>query len=373
MNNKHLALAVLGAFTTLAQAQTSVTIYGTFDAGVRYLSNVDAAGHSRTTLGSTGTFLSNRLGFRGVEDLGGGLNAHFNLEQGFNSGTGEQVGVLFNRTASVGLGSAWGSVDLGRQYSVNFKVIGAYEPFNYKYPTVIPVSLQGGLTRLNNDIQYNGTFGPITARAEYALGEVAGSGRNGSTGAVGVTYTAGPFIAGAAYTTRRNNVTSAATPATATTIALPPGVTTTGTTNFQDQRNWTVGGAFATGPVRIAGGYADNKQEVGSGMADLHIKDIWLGGSYNLTPALSLTAAWYQTRLDSASGAGRRNVPIIAATYALSKRTNLYLGVDQARYTDAGRVLVATQLPTSTAAAAGASAIGRDRQTGASVGIQHSF
>jgi predicted porin len=66
-------------------------------------------------------------------------------------------------------------------------------------------------------------------------------------------------------------------------------------------------------------------------------------------------------------------VPIIAATYALSKRTNLYLGVDQARYTDAGRVLVATQLPTSTAAAAGASAIGRDRQTGASVGIQHSF
>src|SRR5436309_552652 len=80
MKKSLLALAVLGAFAGVAQAQTSVTIYGSFDGGVRYQNHQDAAGHSRLTMGSTGTYNSNRLGFKGVEDLGGGLNAHFTLE-----------------------------------------------------------------------------------------------------------------------------------------------------------------------------------------------------------------------------------------------------------------------------------------------------
>jgi predicted porin len=374
MKKSLLALAVLGAFAGVAQAQTSVTLYGSFDAGVRWLKGVDAANHSRTTMGSTGTYQSNRLGFRGVEDLGGGLNAHFNLEQDFNSGTGEVAGVLFNRTASVGLGGRWGAVDLGRQYSVNYRTIGVYDPFNYKFTTIIPLSNQGGLGRLNNDIQYTGTFGPITARVEYALGEQVGNFRNGSTAAGGVTYAAGPFSVGGAYTFRKNNVTTAVTPATATTVALPPGVAATTGANFQNQRNWTVGGVFATGPFRVAAGYADNTQVVGAGLADLRIKDVWLGGSYNLTPALALTAAWYHTRLNAAGTDGRRNLPIIGATYALSKRTNFYFDVDHARYTGAnGRVLVANQLPNSLSTTAGGSATGRDRQTGVSVGINHLF
>jgi predicted porin len=378
MKKSLLALAVLGAFAGVAQAQTSVTIYGSFDAGVRYLKGVDAANHSRTTMGSTGVYNSNRLGFRGVEDLGGGLNAHFNLEQGFNSGTGQLnfdgTGALFNRTASVGLGGAWGAVDLGRQYSVNFRTIGVYDPFNYKFTTIIPLANQGGLTRLNNDIQYTGTFGPVTARAEYALGEQVGNGRNGSTAAGGVTYAAGPFSAGAAYTFRKNNVNPLAVAPAAGTLGLPPGAPAIAgaAANFQNQRNWTVGGAFATGPARIAVGYADSKQDTGAG-ADLRIKDIWLGGSYNLTPAMALTAAWYQTRLDAAGFNGRRNLPIIGATYALSKRTNFYFDVDHARYTGAGRVLVANSLPSSATPTQGASAAGRDRQTGVSVGINHLF
>ncbi|HCN90568.1 MAG TPA: porin, partial [Oxalobacteraceae bacterium] len=165
MKKTLLALAVLGAFAGAASAQTAVTIYGSFDGGVRHVTNVDAAGDSITKMGSNGTYNSNRIGFKGVEDLGGGLNAHFDLETGFNTGTGTldtpagTTGTLFNRSAYVGLGGAFGSVDLGRQYSVNFKTIGAYDPFAYKYTAIIPLAAQGGLTRLNNDIQYTGTFG----------------------------------------------------------------------------------------------------------------------------------------------------------------------------------------------------------------------
>jgi predicted porin len=374
MKKTVLAFAVLGVLAGIAHAQTGVTVYGSFDGGVRYRNGVDAANHSRTTMSSSGTYSSNRFGFRGIEDLGDGLNAHFTLEEAFNSGTGELVGVLFNRTASVGIGGAWGSIDFGRQYSVNFRTMAAYDPFNIKYTGIIPVANQGGLTRLNNDILYTGTFGPFTARVEYALGEQAGSFRNGSTAAGGVAYTAGPFSVGAAYTNRKNNVTTAVTPATATAVVMPPGVVAAGTANFQNQSNWTVGGAFATGPFRIAVGYADNRQKVGAGVADLRIKDIWAGGSYNLTPALALTAAWYQTRLNAAGLEGRRNLPIIGTTYALSKRTNFYFDVDHAHYTGSGgRVLAAQSLPASTAPVMGASATGRDRQTGVSVGINHLF
>jgi predicted porin len=373
MKKQHLALAVLGASVSLAQAQTSMTVYGSIDSGVRVLTNANQNGNSKVTMGSPGTYNSNRLGFLGVEDLGDGLNAHFNLEQGFNTGTGEQLGVLFNRTALVGMGGAWGTVDLGRQYSVNFKTIAPYEPFAYKYSNIVPIGNQGGLTRLNNDIQYTGKFGPVTAMVEYALGEQVGSGRNGSTGALGATYAAGPISVGAAYTSRKNNVTTAVTPAVATTVALPPGVFTAGTANFEDQRNWTMGGSFTTGPIRFSAGYADNKQKVSANIAELHIKDVWLGGIYTFSPAWQLTAAWYRTRLDAADASGRRNLAIIGATYALSKRTLFYFDVDHARYTDSGRVLVSHSLPSSIAPVVGASSVGRDRQTGISVGVSHVF
>ncbi len=152
MKKSLLALAVLGTIAGVASAQTSITIYGTIDAGVRHQSNFGpgaADTDSRLSMSSGGTYNQNRLGFKGVEDLGGGLNAHFNLEMGWNSGTGAgDAAGLFQRTASVGLGGAWGSLDLGRQYSVNFKTIGLYDPFVYKYTGIVPMASQGGLTRL---------------------------------------------------------------------------------------------------------------------------------------------------------------------------------------------------------------------------------
>lgn len=339
MKKSLLALAVLGAFAGAAQAQSAVTIYGSFDGGIRNQSNV--TGNNRnTTMGSNGTYNSNRLGFKGVEDLGGGLNAHFALETGFNTGTGtldNATGVLFNRTAAVGVGGAWGSIDLGRQYSVNFKTIGLYDPFQYKYTAIVPLAAQGGLTRLNNDIQYSGNFGPVGVQAEYALGEVPGSTSNGSTWALGGNYKGGPITAGLAYTNSKN------------------------ATGAAEQKNWTVGGAYATGPFRVAVGYADRKTDAGflaNGV--LKTKDIWFGGSYNITPAAAISAGYYQTKYDLAATDGKRKLFIIGATYALSKRTNFYADIDSRRYDGAAGAVASTNGNNET-------------QTGFSVGINHLF
>jgi predicted porin len=326
-------LAVLGTFTALVQAQTSITVYGSFDAGSRWANNQNANSNSKVTMNSTGTFQSNRLGFKGVEDLGSGLDAHFSLEQGFNSGNGAQADStrLFNRSAFVGLGGRWGAIDLGRQYTVAFKTIGVYDPFNYKFSNINPApqaSISAG-TRFDNDIQYTGNFGPFIARAEYALGELAGGGNRNSAAAVGVNYTNGSISLGAAYTRRKPNVVANGFGAAAGTAA----------SSFQNNRDWTVGGAYTIGAARIAAGYARETQDRPSG-ASAQQKNAWIGGSYDITPALGLTIAYYDTKVENlALGSagtggidGKRALIIVGTTYALSKRTSLYADVDYARF-----------------------------------------
>ena len=370
MKKSLLALAVLGAFAGVAQAQTSVTIYGSFDAGVRNQQDQGPNGNSKTTMNSAGTYNSNRLGFKGVEDLGGGLNAHFTLETGFQSGNGANVDTtrFFNRSSFVGLGGQWGSIDLGRQYTVAFKTVGAYDPFNYKFTGIIPTS-QGSIsagTRNDNDIQYTGTFGPLTARAEYALGEQTGGGMNNSAAAVGATYANGPFSVGAAYTKRKPLV----------------GVTTaTVTPSFEENTHYTVGGAVTFGPARIAAGYARENQDRSRIGGESVQKNAWLGGSYDITPALGLTAAYYDTKANGfgTTGAnnGKRQLFIVGATYALSKRTNFYADVDYAKFK--GDLASNTAVATTTYLNGGSAQLGlgaqagQEKQVGVSVGINHLF
>jgi predicted porin len=363
MKKSLLALAVLGAFAGVAQAENSVTVYGSFDAGVRYQSDVTKNGNSRLSMGSNGTYNSNRIGFKGIEELGGGLNAHFTLESGFNSGTGALNNTnnqLFERSAFVGLGGQWGSLDLGRQFTVAYKTVGAYDPFNFKYSGIAPAS-QASVTagqRVNNDIQYTGTFGPITARAEWALGEQAGSARNGSQQALGVTYANGPISVGGAYTLRK------------------PGVDATGaasaTGSNQNNRDWTVGGAYTFGAARVAVGFAKETQDLQAGNS-IQQKNAWVGGSYDLTPALGLTAAYYDTRVSNIAATGvdgKRQLLMVGATYALSKRTNVYADVDYSRYKDGliggSDTVTSNQVPLN-------SANGQSHLTGLSVGVNHVF
>ena len=124
MKKSLIALALIGAFSSAAVAQSNVTMYGILD--VNYMwqqgpTNVGTTAAPRIQQESVnaingGHQSGNRWGVRGTEALGGGLNAIFALEAGFNidSGTSAQGGRLFGRQAYAGLSGGWGAVVAGR-------------------------------------------------------------------------------------------------------------------------------------------------------------------------------------------------------------------------------------------------------------------
>ncbi len=353
MKKSLLAFAILSAFAATASAQSSVTIYGSIDAGLRNQTNVDAAGHSKLSMGSNGTYNSNRLGFKGVEDLGSGMNAHFVLESGFNTATGsyDNAAVAFNRSAFVGVTGDFGNIDLGRQYSLAFKTIGTYEPFNYKFPAItspvagvalfFPATFSGGgATRFNNDAQYTAVFGGLRTSLEYALGEVAGDNSRNAVKAISATYATGPVNFGGNYMS--------------TDIA-----------GFKN-RYWTVGGAYRMDGFRVSAGYVKEKQDTAVNIT-AEQKSYWGGVSYVVTPQIELTGAYYVTDatafISPAAGVrdSKRKNLVIAGTYALSKRTNFYVEADNKKIEGPLFQLGAAPGPVQT------------RQTGFSVGITHLF
>ena len=119
-----VAAAALAAAAAGAHAQSSVTLFGTVDIGVAH---VTGEGSSRTGLSNSGANIS-RFGFRGVEDLGGGLSAGFWLEAGFSPDTGDVSGG-FNRRATVSLMGRWGELRLGRDDSATFLNTLLFDPF----------------------------------------------------------------------------------------------------------------------------------------------------------------------------------------------------------------------------------------------------
>jgi predicted porin len=321
-----LMLAVAALFPAAASAQSSVTVYGSIDAGLRYQTNVDAKGNGMLTMGS-GLSYANRLGFRGQEDLGNGLKARFQLESGFNTKTGaldNTNNVLFNRTAAVGIGGAWGYLDLGRQYTIGFRTEKFLDPFDHHYTPIVPLSSGAGTTlpaaataaglsassssgtRFNNDIQYSGTFGPWTLRAEHALGEVAGDSGKGSAQAVGFSYSGGMLLAAGAYTWKKT----------------PAGF---------DNRAFIAGGGVKWREFTAKAGMSRERQETAA--AGTYENETRFGGvSWQVNRPVEITAAVYRSDYDSATGTGRRDLFLLGATYAFSKRTNLYAEIDTNRY-----------------------------------------
>lgn len=133
MKKTLLAAALLAGFAGVAQAETSVTLYGIIDTGIGYnkISGAGDANGSRIGM-INGVQNGSRWGLRGSEDLGDGLRAVFQLESGFDSGNGKsgQNGRLFGRQATVGLASdSWGQLDFGRQTNIASKYFGSIDPF----------------------------------------------------------------------------------------------------------------------------------------------------------------------------------------------------------------------------------------------------
>src|SRR5260370_24206060 len=122
MKSSFWMVVAMGAFSNVANAQSSVTLDGVIDEGFEKISNVKTGpggGKTLYQLDSTSGALGSRWGMRGSEDLGSGLKAIFLLENGFEINTGKlnQGGDEWGRQTYVGLSSTtYGSVTLGRQY-----------------------------------------------------------------------------------------------------------------------------------------------------------------------------------------------------------------------------------------------------------------
>jgi len=228
MKKSLLAIAAMTAFAGAAQAQSSVTVYGLLDVGVMGQSNSNmlngSTGGTSAGLGGAGSssaprngnsfgFMqggesASRLGFKGMEDIGGGSKVIFTLEQGVNTDNGSQYasglpgngkttagmgnlsntgdssnqGQLFNRGAFAGVqNDTWGTLTLGRQQTLMLDNIGGYDPVNAQQfsPLAFSGTFGGGSTtdnaRANGALKLKEKFMGFDVNALYAPGGYAGN------------------------------------------------------------------------------------------------------------------------------------------------------------------------------------------------------
>src|SRR5690625_3772542 len=273
MKKTLLAAALMVGFAGVAQAETSVTLYGVVDGGVGYqrLKTKSDAGSAKATrtglLG--GVQRGNRWGLRGSEDLGDGLRMIFQLESGFDIATGDsqQGGRLFGREAHFGLaGDSWGQLTFGRQTTVSSMYIpGIGSPFGASFmqanfgATFSAVNT----TRYDNMIQY---------QTPSFAGFQAGLGYSFNTGGEQL-----------------------------------PTVKIGGVKEKFNNKAWTAALRYANGPIAVGLSYDQNKADKGRaallGLDRATVREWILAGSYDFEVAkLHLGAGQARNGLISAQG-----------------------------------------------------------------------
>jgi predicted porin len=375
VKNTRIASAIAGMTLALAGqhafAQSSVTLYGVADVGIRYLTNANANNDGKLFM-TNGAITNSRFGLRGTEDLGGGLKAIFDLESGIDLQSGSQSDShrLFNRNAYVGLDSRYGALTLGRQKTPLFdQLANTYDPLtvgNYFENAWLPVALGAGLYA-DNAVKYNGTFGGLNVEALYSFGtDSTSTGAGGFSGNI-----PGHLGAGNAYGFTASY--------TAGPISIMAGVQQNSDNSNNKQTVYNANLVYAFSTAKIYVGYLRSKDDTGfvdtllaqqpyPSTAPLkrtgRIDDgPFAGVSWQVTPPLTLTGAFYYdhmrnaTAADGTLGSGNRYAIVAVAEYALSKRTEIYGTVDFNKVNGAATV----QLP------------GRNNQTGVSIGVRNIF
>ncbi len=334
-----VAVASMTCASGAARAQSSVTLYGIADVGVEYLNNTSAGGSQVREV--SGNLSGSRWGLKGVEDMGGGLKALFNLEAGFNinDGTSSQstrglgtnpttTSRLFGRQAWVGLSYKGQQLTLGRQNALIYEQSVTFDPMGVS-SRYSALSLDYALAaRIDNSVKYTGKFGPLTAQAMYSTrydtgygSEVPGALITGRFFSGALTYASGPIAATAVYEQRNSN---------------------TLTTNTSTERRALAAATYSFGPVTAYAGYRylrasntflpANPIAVANGSAANAANLYWLGAQYLITPSFQLTAVGYYHDVHS-TGADPW-LAVINADYFLSKRTDLYATVGYAHNKD---------------------------------------
>ena len=311
MKKSLIALAVLAAASGAAMAQSSVTLFGVVDATYAYGSGSVS---NKSQLTNSG-YNTSRLGFRGVEDLGGGMSASFWLEAGLNNDNGSGVltntnnqaattgggGLTFNRRSTVSLNGGFGEVRLGRDYTPQFWNLTVFDPFgtNGVGATLTHDAKLAGPTgtRASNSIGYflPGNLGGFYGQAQYYMGENNSNAANKKDGnglALRAGYANGPINAAIAFSETKflaGNI-----------------------------KSWNLGGQYDLGMAKIMAHYSEDKISGGNDG-----KGFLLGG---LIPvgAGEVRLAYSTYKIDTVGADPRTNKLALGYVHNLSKRTALY-------------------------------------------------
>jgi GBP family porin len=232
MKKSLISIAILGALSNVAMAQSNVTLYGIVDAGI----TAERGGvKGNVTKATSGAASASRIGFKGTEDLGGGLSAIFKLEAGVRVDSGEldnSSNRLFNREAYVGLSSKTaGTLTIGRQYTPYYEVLrDVADPFalgmagtaknlfpvnGFSTAGLNTTTAAGGVnvnngavngTRNDNSVVYKTpNFNGFSGALSYSVGEVAGDSSAQRQIGVSGSYSNGPLNVGLAYNNHNND------------------------------------------------------------------------------------------------------------------------------------------------------------------------
>jgi predicted porin len=195
------AAALIAAASAQAQSasSTNVTLYGVVDLFVQY----GHGGAGTQTSVQSGGVSGSRFGLKGSEDLGGGLQAKFQLEQGINADTGSlgQGGLAWGRQAWVGVSSNdWGTLSAGRQYIPQYTILDNLDTFGTGAGSAAESGVVSTTSRADNSVVYqSNAVNGFAGTAMYAAGETTtGSKSNANKYALGGTYGNGPLSAGVA-------------------------------------------------------------------------------------------------------------------------------------------------------------------------------
>ena len=371
MKKSMLALAALSAFAGAASAQSSVTIWGIVDATYA----IGNGQTDRTQLTNSG-YNSSRLGFRGVEDMGGGNRAGFRLEAGVNNDNGSfgttntnnqstgasgGGGMTFNRRSTLSWGGSWGELRLGRDYTPHFWNHTVYDPFgtNGVGTSQIQNSSLGGptRTRASNSIAYifgqnfNGnSLGPgkgVHAFVQYYLGEnntgtgTPATNNDGKGFSFRVGYDAGPLS-----------------------VAYANGSTKYASGKITSSN---LGGSYSLPMAKISGEWS--KDKVAASTGTVSGKGYVLGANVPMmgTNEIRFAISSYKTEGPGTASDGKANKFALGYVANLSKRTALY--ATYARVSNSG----ASNQALNDATVVADGAVGQRNSTGMDFGIRHSF
>jgi predicted porin len=337
MHYKRLAAVLVTSFPLFAAAQSNVAVYGVMDAAVS-VEDSGAAGEKSRTVINSGDQSSSRLGFRGTEDLGGGLKALFNIEAGIAIDTGAADSALFGRRSVVGLQGAFGTVTVGREYSPIAAVAGATDILGQGfYGSNLSAFTSGRLTRrLSNSVNYKSNpISGFTALAAYSAGEKS-AGPNGDLKGVALEYADGTLYLGAGYHAFKRLDTG-------------------------DDKEYTVGAGYKVGGLEFKGNYLVADQTG----ANNKFEQFNIGAALGFGKGKAFVNLQQNKLENGAKGKGFT----LAYSYALSKRTNLYTSYASLRNNNLATFGLNASSTNVTPAPA---AFGAD-PTALTAGLRHSF